>query len=307
MASDQEVQDLVREMYESAMTTPWNVSAKDIRSRRRRGPMVLLDPKSLALVAVAAALIIVSFFVFGQPASHKVAASTSTTTTSPFTTTTQPTGRRIVVPELAGLSQAAAADELRAVGMIVGTIATQASKNIPAGYVIASMPPAGSLFAAGGAVDLKVSSGPTGTRAPSSPASATTVPVTQPASAKPGPSPVTTLAASDCNSGNVSYAMAASTASTCVKVGARLTVTFSSGWSYGSWSDEPPTVSDGSILNMVSYVPAGKTATAVFNAVGTGTTTIFASFNVTCAPGDTTPCTVPPGYFEALTLTIIPS
>jgi hypothetical protein len=79
-------------------------------------------------------------------------------------------------------------------------------------------------------------------------------------------------------------------------------------WSgYGAWSDSPPTISDNSILKGIAYGPSGRTATAVFNAVGTGAATVVAQFNVTCAPGDTTPCTVPPGAWETLTVTVSPA
>jgi hypothetical protein len=45
----------------------------------------------------------------------------------------------------------------------------------------------------------------------------------------------------------------------------------------------------------------------VFRAAGTGMATVVASFQVTCAPGDTTPCTVPPQANQTLTVTVDPA
>jgi hypothetical protein len=56
----------------------------------------------------------------------------------------------------------------------------------------------------------------------------------------------------------------------------------------------------------VSWSFSGKSATAVFRASATGTATVTASFDATCAPRDTTPCTVPPGEFHNLTVTVVP-
>jgi hypothetical protein len=104
----------------------------------------------------------------------------------------------------------------------------------------------------------------------------------------------------------VSYLMSTETASICVAVGASLTVTFAlpgrSG--YGSWSRSPPTISDNSVLAGVAYGHSATQAWAVFTAVGRGTATVVAQFDVTCGPDDSTPCTVPPGQWETLTVTV---
>jgi serine/threonine-protein kinase len=85
MTTEQEkVSELVREMYESAEKTGWGLSPESIRSQRRRHVIVTPDPKAIALVGAAVALIITGFFVFGRPASQKPAlvAGPATTTTS---------------------------------------------------------------------------------------------------------------------------------------------------------------------------------------------------------------------------------
>jgi len=120
-------------------------------------------------------------------------------------------------------------------------------------------------------------------------------------------SPTAPVSAPTCSSGKVAYTQSAGSGSICVTVGSTLTVTFvsSGGWSgYGSWSRSPPTISDNSVLQGHSYGSSGKSATAVFDAVGTGTATVTAQFDVTCAPTDTTPCTVPPTAFQVLTVTV---
>jgi hypothetical protein len=113
-----------------------------------------------------------------------------------------------------------------------------------------------------------------------------------------------------CASGNVAYTESAGRGSVCVKVGSTLTVTFvsSGGWSgFGQWSRSPPTISDNSELRGGTYRSSGKSATAVFSAVGAGTATVTALFDVRCAPGDATPCTVPPESFQSLTVTVEPA
>jgi hypothetical protein len=63
------------------------------------------------------------------------------------------------VPDVAGLSQAAASTKLNAAGLAVGTVTTQTSATVIVGLVISEMPPAGTLVLAKSAVNLVVSSG----------------------------------------------------------------------------------------------------------------------------------------------------
>jgi hypothetical protein len=117
----------------------------------------------------------------------------------------------------------------------------------------------------------------------------------------------TPVSLADCPSGNRSITVDAANAAACVRRGAKLTVTFVSlgRWSgYGSWSTAAPMISNGSALEGLSYTPSGKTATAAFNAYAPGASVVTAQFNVSCAPADTTPCTVPPEAFETLKVTV---
>ncbi len=86
MTTEQErVQQLVREMYEFAGDTPWDLSPEDIRAQRRRSSVLLPDPKAFAVAAAAAILVVAGFLLFGGQATHRpavVAGSTTTTTTA---------------------------------------------------------------------------------------------------------------------------------------------------------------------------------------------------------------------------------
>jgi beta-lactam-binding protein with PASTA domain len=66
---------------------------------------------------------------------------------------------KIAVPNVVGLTQAAANSAITAAGLTVGTITTQSSSTVPAGSVISQSPAAGTSVAAGVAVSLVVSSG----------------------------------------------------------------------------------------------------------------------------------------------------
>ena len=64
------------------------------------------------------------------------------------------------VPNVVGLTQAAATTAITNAGLVVGTVTSQSDPNIPAGQVISQNPAAGASVAAGSAVNLVVSSGP---------------------------------------------------------------------------------------------------------------------------------------------------
>jgi hypothetical protein len=191
----------------------------------------------------------------------------------------------VVVPNIIGMSQDAATSRLSDAGLSPQAMGGMPSSRFPAGTVTGSNPSAGVSVATGAPVSLTVSDGGS---------TPTTMPV----------------APSTCASGNVAYTESVDTGSICLRVGSTLTVTFisSGGWSgYGQWGRWPPTISDNSILRGSSWGSSGKTATAVFSAAGIGTATVWASFEVRCAPSDTTPCTVPPQANQTLTVTVDPA
>ena len=64
------------------------------------------------------------------------------------------------VPNVVGLTQAAATTAITGAGLVVGTVTTPASGTVAAGNVISESPAAGTSVSAGSAVNLVVSSGP---------------------------------------------------------------------------------------------------------------------------------------------------
>ncbi len=301
------LQELVRQMYESAEHAPWELSPEDIRAQRLRRSITVPDLKTMVVVAAAIVLIVAGFFVFGRSPSHKTAANPSSTTTTLIP------GHPIVVPALVGITEAAAERVLSSVGLSRGVITGVTGSWYPVGTVVATDPSAGASVARGSIVSLAISalsSGPVSS-------SNTTIPIPSPATtsvpattSNPSPASTTPPVGANCGSGNVSYTVSTDSSSTCVKVGSKLTVTFDSlGWwsGYGSWSASSPTISDNSILTGSSYVRSGSKATATFNAVGIGTATVVAQFDVACAPADSSPCTVPPQASETLVVTVNPA
>ena len=64
------------------------------------------------------------------------------------------------VPNVAGLSQAAATTSITSVGLVVGTVSTAASGTVPSGDVISESPVAGTVVNLATAVNLVISTGP---------------------------------------------------------------------------------------------------------------------------------------------------
>ncbi|MEO8739000.1 MAG: PASTA domain-containing protein [Casimicrobiaceae bacterium] len=69
-------------------------------------------------------------------------------------------GAGVLVPNVVGLTQAAATSAINAASLVVGTVTSQSSASVPAGNVISQNPLAGATVASGSAVDLVVSTGP---------------------------------------------------------------------------------------------------------------------------------------------------
>jgi hypothetical protein len=188
----------------------------------------------------------------------------------------------VVVPDVIGMSPGAATHRLSVADLSPQVLSSDASAS-GGGTVTGSDPSAGVSVPTGAPVSLAVAD--RGATPPSTPVDPST-----------------------CASGRVAYRPSAETGSICLRVGSTLTVTFTSGggWSgYGQWSRWPPTITDSSTLRGLSWMSSGRTATALFRASDVGTATVTATFDVTCAPGDETPCTVPPGEFHDLTVTVV--
>jgi beta-lactam-binding protein with PASTA domain len=69
----------------------------------------------------------------------------------------------VTVPNVVGMTQAAASAAIKGASLTVGTVTTQSSTTVPAGQVISQNPAAGASVASGSAVNLVVSSGTGGT------------------------------------------------------------------------------------------------------------------------------------------------
>ena len=68
----------------------------------------------------------------------------------------------VTVPNVVGMSQSAAKSAITGAGLTVGTVTEAASQTVPAGAVLSQNPAAGASVTRGSAVNLVVSSGPTG-------------------------------------------------------------------------------------------------------------------------------------------------
>ncbi len=66
----------------------------------------------------------------------------------------------VTVPNVVGLTQAAASTAITGVGLVVGTVTTASSSSVPSGDVISQDPVSGTSVNLGSAVDLVVSTGP---------------------------------------------------------------------------------------------------------------------------------------------------
>src|SRR4029077_17611733 len=75
---------------------------------------------------------------------------------------------QVPVPNVVGLTQAAATSAITAAGLTVGTVTPQSSGTVAAGNVISESPLAGTLENLGTAVNLVVSTGPAQVAVPTS-------------------------------------------------------------------------------------------------------------------------------------------
>jgi len=69
-------------------------------------------------------------------------------------------GGQVAVPNVVGLTQAAASSAITGAGLVVGTVTTASSATVPSGGVVSENPAAGTQVSAGSAVNLVVSNGP---------------------------------------------------------------------------------------------------------------------------------------------------
>jgi serine/threonine-protein kinase len=157
--TDEQIQDLVREMYTTAESTDWQLTAEDARSHRARGRLPVPDVKVMLLAAAAVLLILVGIGVARGTQTHKATAGSSTTTTSTTTVGT------VTVPVGALNTTVANATAIITSGGLK-VAAKYVSGTSAAGTVLAVTPSAGALVADGSTVTLTVSSGPSDVRVP---------------------------------------------------------------------------------------------------------------------------------------------
>jgi len=157
--TDEQIQDLVREMYTTAESTDWQLTAEDMRSHRGRRRFPAPDVKVMLLAAAAVVLILVGFGVAKGTQSHKATASSSTTTTSTTTVGTVTVPNGVVDTTVANAMAILNSDGLKVNVRYV-------SSTSAAGTVLAVDPIPGAHVANGLTVTLSVSSGPSAVRAP---------------------------------------------------------------------------------------------------------------------------------------------
>jgi hypothetical protein len=143
------------------------------------------------------------------------------------------------------------------------------------------------------------------------PASAPTTHIVTTVPVHPSVPPATAPNPGDCQSGAVAVAVSTVGAplSVCLVTGATMTVTFDKSGgggmgTHGPWA-VPPIRLDRPILTVVSTSPHASVLTAVFRAGAPGGTTVYASYDEGCPPGDATPCTVPPLGMIQLEVTVV--
>ena len=157
--TDEQIQDLVREMYTTAESTEWQFTPEDARSDQARGRLPVPDAKVMLLATAAVVLILVSVGVARGTQSHKATASSSTTTTS-----TTAVGTVTVPDGVVDTTVANATAILNSDGLKVNV--RYVSSTSAAGTVLAVNPIQGARVINGLTVTLSVSSGPSAVRAP---------------------------------------------------------------------------------------------------------------------------------------------
>jgi beta-lactam-binding protein with PASTA domain len=114
--------------------------------------------RDVKVLIVVAGVVVVIGVVIGLGIERTPAHQVTTSST----TSTNPRSQQVTVPNVIGMAQAAADRVLGAAGLSGGQISLQRSSQLPAGLVIAQIPPAGTLVAPRFLVSLVISSGSSG-------------------------------------------------------------------------------------------------------------------------------------------------
>jgi beta-lactam-binding protein with PASTA domain len=157
--TEEQIQELVREMYMTAESADWDLDPETLRAQRGRRGVPLPDMKVVVLVAAAVILIVVGIVVASGTPARRSVASGPTTTGSTFAP-----GDTVTVVDVLNRSVPQATTTIENSGLHVTT--TVVANNAPSGSVLAQNPAPGSLVSRGSVVSLTVSSGPPDVRVP---------------------------------------------------------------------------------------------------------------------------------------------
>ncbi|MGD0480291.1 MAG: PASTA domain-containing protein [Terracidiphilus sp.] len=131
-------------------------------------PNVVGETQAAAETAIATAGLVVGTVTTassptvasGDVISESPGAGTSVNTGSAVNLVVSTGAAQVVVPNVVGDTQAVASTAIAAAGLVVGTITTANSSNVPSGDVISENPSAGTSVNTGSAVNLLISTGP---------------------------------------------------------------------------------------------------------------------------------------------------
>src|ERR1019366_9747761 len=85
--TDEQIHDLIREMYTTAESTDWPFTAEEVRSHRASRRLPVPDVKVMLLAAAAVVLILVGIGVAKGTQAHKTTTGSGATTTTVGTVT----------------------------------------------------------------------------------------------------------------------------------------------------------------------------------------------------------------------------
>jgi hypothetical protein len=151
--TEEEVRDLLHEMYTTAEEVDWDLRSEQIRAQRSQRRFTLPETKVLVLVAAVVALVVVGLLIGKGLQSHKTTASVPGATTS----STVP-GRSVVVPNEVGKRLTEATRMLNQAGLTPRP-EYEPGSTARSGTVLSQAPAPGTAVTRDSAVSLVVSAG----------------------------------------------------------------------------------------------------------------------------------------------------
>jgi serine/threonine-protein kinase len=150
--TEEEVRDLLHEMYTTGEEVDWGLTPEQIRTQRSQRRVSLPETKVLVLVAAVVALVVAGLFIGNGFQSHRTTASGPGTTTSPSVP-----GHFVVVPNEVGKSLTEATRMLHQAGLIPRPEYT--GSTAPSGTVLSQAPFSKATVIRDSVVSLVVSTG----------------------------------------------------------------------------------------------------------------------------------------------------